>query len=191
MQAGLRRPITFLERPYEWEDRWWVSGYAPIRNSAGEVVGGVGIDYRYDYVIGVRNSVRDRAIPAFIIVYTGLFILVWLVSNVFTRPISAITRVAERIGEGDYNVDASNIGDSRFPDELTTLARVFRSMTTKVEQREEQLRERVAELEITLDLNKRDQQVSEIIESDFFQDLQSKARDMRARRTPRSVTGSS
>lgn len=186
MQAGLLRPTTFLERPYEWENQWWVSGYAPIRNSDGEVVGGLGIDYNFDYVIGVRNTVRDRAIPAFILVYSLLFILVWFVSNWFTRPIINITRVAERIAEGDYSVNTAIIKDSRVPDELTTLARVFRSMTTRVEQREEQLKERVAELEITLDLSKRDQQVREIVDSDFFQDLQSKARDMRSRRAPRT-----
>lgn len=187
MQAGLREPTTFLDRPYEWENQTWVSGYAPIRDSNGDVVGGLGIDYNFDYVIGVRNSVRDRAIPAFILAYASLFLLIWLVSNWFTKPIIAVTRVAERIGEGDYSVNTSEITESRFPDELSTLARVFRSMTNKVEKREEQLKTRVAELEISLDLQKRDQQVAEIVESDFFQDLQSKARDMRSRKDRRSL----
>lgn len=187
MQAGLIQPTTFLERAYEWEDQMWVSGYAPITNSAGDVVGGLGIDYNFEYVIGVRESVRDRAIPAFILAYSTLFILIWFVSAWFTRPIIAITRVAQRIGEGDYNVDATAMTESRFPDELSTLARVFRSMTNKVEKREEQLKERVAELEITLDMSKRDQQVAEIVESDFFQDLQSKAREMRGRKGRREA----
>ncbi len=182
MQSGLVQPTTFLDRPYEWENQFWVSGYAPIRNAAGDVVGGLGVDYNFEYVVGVRNSVRDRAVPAFIIAYTTLFILVWFVSTWFTRPITAITRVAERIGEGDYNVDVSDMTQSRMPDEMTTLARVFSSMTNKVEKREEELKERVAELEISLDLNKRDQQVKEIVESDFFQDLQTKAKEMRGRR---------
>jgi methyl-accepting chemotaxis protein len=186
MQTGLRQPTTFLDRPYEWEGQTWVSGYAPIRNSAGDVVGGLGIDYNFEYVIGVRNSVRDRAVPAFILAYTTLFILIWFVSSWFTRPITAITRVAEKIGEGDYNVDVSAMSESRFPDEMSTLARVFGSMTNKVEKREEQLKERVAELEITLDLSKRDQQVKEIVESDFFMDLQSKAREMRGRKDRRA-----
>lgn len=186
MQAGLMRPTTFLDRPYEWENRWWVSGYAPIRNSAGDVVGGLGIDYNFDYVVGVRNSVRDRAVPAFILAYSTLFVLIWAVSGWFTRPIITMTRIAERIGEGDYNIDVSHMTTSQFPDEMTTLARVFDSMTNKVEQREEQLKERVAELEITLDLNKRDQQVKEIVESDFFMDLQSKAKEMRTRKDRRT-----
>jgi len=190
MQAGLIEPTTFLDRAYEWEGQWWVSGYAPIRDSAGEVVGGLGVDYNFEYVIGVRNSVRDRAVPAFIIAYSTLFVLIWIVSGWFTRPIMAITRVAERIGEGDYNIDVSPMTRSRLPDEMTTLARVFSAMTNKVEKREEELKERVAELEITLDLNKRDQQVQEIVESDFFQDLQTKAKEMRSRKDRRALPDS-
>lgn len=190
MQAGLVEPTTFLNRPYEWEGQTWVSGYAPITNSDGDVVGGLGIDYNFDYVIGVRNSVRDRAIPAFIIAYVSLFVLIWLVSNWFTRPIIGLTKVAERIGEGDYSVNASELTDSRFPDELSSLSRVFRSMTNKVEKREEQLKTRVAELEISLDMKKRDAQVAEIVDTDFFQDLQSKAKEMRSRKGRRSEADS-
>lgn len=183
MQAGLVETSTFLDRSYEWEGTNWVSGYTPIYSpTTGDVVGGVGIDYNAGYVDAVRNDVRNKAIPAFILVYSILFVLVYLVSSYFTRPIVRLTKVAERIGEGDYNQDVSNMTTSALPDEITTLARVFNSMTAKVEKREEQLKTRVAELEITLDLSKRDEQVSEIIDSDFFQELQVKAKEMRDRK---------
>lgn len=182
MQVGLRQPSAFLDYTYEWEGTEWVSGYGPIYNAEGEVVAGIGIDYNFDYVLAVRNEVRNRAIPAFLITYSVLFISVWLLSNYLTRPIKRLTRVAERIGEGDYTQDVSALTTTRFPDEITILGRVFGSMTRKVERREVQLKERVMELEITLDLQKRDQQVREIVDTDFFQDLQSKAREMRSRR---------
>ena len=54
-------------------------------------------------------------------------------------------------------------------------------MVGKVYQREQTLRRQVEELKIEIDEVKRKKQVSEIVESDFFQDLQAKARRMRSR----------
>ena len=48
-------------------------------------------------------------------------------------------------------------------------------------QREKTLRARVQQLEIMVDRSKLDKQVKEIVESDFFQDLQSKVKGMRDR----------
>jgi hypothetical protein len=59
-------------------------------------------------------------------------------------------------------------------------------MVDKVAQREKTLRARVQQLEIMVDRSKLDKQVKEIVESDFFQDLQSKvtgdARPLQKRR---------
>jgi hypothetical protein len=54
-------------------------------------------------------------------------------------------------------------------------------MVGKVAQREKTLRARVQQLEIMVDRSKLDKQVKEIVESDFFQDLQSKVQGMRSR----------
>jgi len=55
-------------------------------------------------------------------------------------------------------------------------------MTEKVYQRELKLRLQVEKLKIEIDENKRSKQVEEIVETDFFRDLQSKADQMRKRR---------
>ena len=168
-------------KPYE--DKWgrWVSGYTPIKSKQGELVGGLGIDFRADYVYEVQQAIRDRVWIAFGITYATLFILVFLVSRTLTRPIVALTRTAERIGEGDYEQDLSYLTKGRFSDEIGTLARVFSIMVGKVYQREQKLIRQVEELKIEIDEVKRKKQVSEIVESDFFQDLRAKAREMRDR----------
>lgn len=66
-------------------------------------------------------------------------------------------------------------------DEIDTLTGVFRSMVDKVAEREKSLRARVAQLEIMIDKSKLATQVQEIVDSDFFQELQSKVQDMRSR----------
>ena len=47
--------------------------------------------------------------------------------------------------------------------------------------REQALRQEIEQLRIEIDESKRQKQVSEIVDSDFFQDLQSKARSLRTR----------
>jgi hypothetical protein len=55
-------------------------------------------------------------------------------------------------------------------------------MTTKVAQRERSLRHEVQESRIEIDETKRRQQVDEIVETDFFRDLQAEAQAQRRRR---------
>ena len=54
-------------------------------------------------------------------------------------------------------------------------------MADKVRQREQSLKRQVEALKIEIDETKRKKQVSEIADSDFFRELQAKARDMRAK----------
>jgi methyl-accepting chemotaxis protein len=64
-------------------------------------------------------------------------------------------------------------------DEVGQLARVFRNMARQVYTRTQSLKQQVQELQIEIDVIKRQKQVEEIVESDFFKDLQTKARRMR------------
>lgn len=57
-------------------------------------------------------------------------------------------------------------------DELGNLARVFQRMATEVKQREEQLKQQVAELKIEIDQQKREKDVSQVVQSGYFKELQ-------------------
>jgi HAMP domain-containing protein len=168
--------------PYTDEFGSWISGYVPIRNSADKVVGVLGIDYLASYVVTIQDGIKNNLVLVFTLTYVVLFITVWLVSRIVTNPVRALTRIASRIGEGDYNQDLTFLSHTRIRDEISSLARVFDVMIDKIQAREVKLKERVAALEIIVDQGKRDAQVSEIVDSDFFQDLQSKAKDMRQRK---------
>jgi hypothetical protein len=54
-------------------------------------------------------------------------------------------------------------------------------MVNKVDKREQKLKERVRSLKIQIDEKKKQEQVSEIVDTDFFSDLQSRAAEMRNR----------
>ena len=164
------------------ERGYWVSAYAPITNSAGEKVGALGVDFRANYVLQVQKAIRDKVVIAFLITYTSLFILIFAVSAALSRPILELTKVAERIAEGDYEQDLTPLIGGNFPDEIETLTQVFDVMIDKVYEREQNLIRQVEELKIEIDVTKRQKQVSEIVDSTFFGNLQAQAQAMRSRR---------
>jgi two-component system cell cycle response regulator len=65
-------------------------------------------------------------------------------------------------------------------DALGQLARVFRRMAREVDAREEALKQEVMQLRIEIDERKAATQVAEITETDYFQDLQRKADELRS-----------
>jgi methyl-accepting chemotaxis protein len=164
----------------------WMSTYLPLKDSSGQVVAILGIDFEADYVREVQAAIKNRVVLAFGLAYGSLLILVYILSGIYTKPVVGLTKIAERIGEGDYNHDLNSFVQRRSPDEISILADVFAMMIGKVKKREETLKQQVAELKIEVDQIKRTKQVKEIVETDFFQDLQLKARKLRSRNENKS-----
>jgi HAMP domain-containing protein len=166
--------------PYADEWGQWVSAYQPILDADGNKVGAIGIDFEAGYVNQVQIGIRDRVWIAFGITYIGIFAVVFLLARTLTRPIQKLTVSAERLGEGDYSQDITKARPKAVTrDEIVTLADVFTIMANKVYQREQTLRKQVEALKIEIDESKKAKQVSEIADSDFFKDLQAKARNLR------------
>ncbi|WKZ34153.1 MAG: hypothetical protein QY332_11090 [Anaerolineales bacterium] len=168
----------------------WVSAFAPIKNSKGEAIAALGIDFTSTYVNEVRAQILRNIYIAFSITYVILLALVYFVSQFFTRPLVGFTRAIEQIGDGNYEVGVKYLGElnlsDNFPDEIETMERVFRGMVDKVYQREQVLRKQVEELKIVIDESKRRKQVEDIVESEFFQELKEKAQQMRKQQHKKS-----
>jgi len=169
-----------------YSDEWgeWISAYRPVQNATAQNVGAIGVDFEAGYVRDVQNAIRDRVALAFVLTYAGLFLLVLLVSRWLTRPIRKLTASAERLAEGDYAPDTTNYQSVTWVrDEIVRLADVFAMMAAKVYQREQTLRKQVEALRIEIDEVKKQKQVSEIADTDFFRELRDKASGMRKRRS--------
>lgn len=70
---------TIIMEPYQDELGRWISASAPIRNSRGEIVGGMRVDFTQTYLESVRDSVRRDLITAHIMVLTWLLTLSWII----------------------------------------------------------------------------------------------------------------
>ena len=98
------------------------------------------------------------------------------------NPVNLLIRATQAIENETYDTQVLDEVATR-QDEMGNLARMFQHMSKTVYARTRQLKEQVQKLRIEIDQVKREREVSEIVESDFFQDLQSKANTLRNRRT--------
>ena len=173
-----------------YTDPWgsWISYYLPVKDASGDVVAVLGADIEADHILEVQKAIRDRIWAAFGVTYGTLLLLVYLLSDVLTRRLNHLTLMAGKIAEGDYDQNLTAFSESAWQDEISKLSKVFELMVSKVRKREETLKQQVAELKIEIDQVKRDKQVREIVETDFFKDLLGKARDMRGRMSTRGET---
>jgi hypothetical protein len=164
----------------------WLSGYAPLKDAQGNGTAIVGVDMTAADVILAQTGIKNASSLAFVIAYIGAFCVVFLLSNTITKPLRSITGAARSL-EQDEPFEPQRLEKvARGSDELAQLARVFSRMAVQVQTRVQNLKHEVAELRIEIDEVKRQKQVSEIVGSDDFRDLQAKARELRRQRAEHS-----
>jgi flagellar basal body-associated protein FliL len=159
----------------------WLSGFAPIKNAQGRSVAIVGVDMPAQDVTRTQNQIKTASIVAFLAAYVGVFLAAILLSGAITRSLRKITGAAQALEQGEpFEPDRLKVVEREL-DELGQLARVFSKMAVQVEAREKKLKQEVTQLRIEIDEAKRAKQVSEIANTDYFRDLQKKAREQRGK----------
>lgn len=129
------------------EDDWgeWVSYFEPIRNSAGEIVGAVGVDHRPSEIIELENRLQRLFFQVYGIGYILLMGMVFFTTNRVTAPIESLTEAAEKMSGGEYKQLA--LREGVIVDEVVRLEQVFNEMVEKVQAREVRLEDMSEKLE--------------------------------------------
>jgi hypothetical protein len=88
------------------------------------------------------------------------------------------------MGAGEMTREQAAEFESEFKDvighdQLSHLVGTFAQMAQQVIEREEELKRQVAELHIKVDLARKAKQVAEITETEYFQQLEKRARELR------------
>jgi HAMP domain-containing protein len=129
-----------------------------------------------------RQQVRSGAILIGLLSLVILTLIATLLAQGITRPVRRLTHAAELMEKGELDsAMVASVMESRLPDEVTKLARVFKQMAEQVEMRERLLKDRIEQLHIQIDEQKRAREVAEITDTDYFRELQEKAARMRPR----------
>jgi nitrate/nitrite-specific signal transduction histidine kinase len=112
-----------------------------------------------------------------------LVLVNFLLRRDIIRPIGILGTLARKLSADQLNSDDLQSGDllrvAARNDELGHTAQVFRQMANEVHARTQSLKEQVREL-------RQHQSVTAVVETDFFRNLQSQAREMRSRRDEQS-----
>jgi CheY-like chemotaxis protein len=96
----------------------------------------------------------------------------------YLHNVDYITAAAAAVEAGEFDPETlARVAGRR--DELGQLARVFQRMAREVHAREQRLKQEVQQLRIKIDETRTARQVAEITETDYFQDLQRKANQLR------------
>jgi hypothetical protein len=133
-----------------------------------------------DFMGPVYDNVRNTLLLGGLVLVIAA-VLGYALASYIIRPILTVTGVAAKIERATYELaPLEEVGHRT--DELGQLARVFKNMAEQVYGREQQLKQQIQELKIEVDQARKEKAVSEIVESDFFSDLQDKAKSLRMSR---------
>jgi HAMP domain-containing protein len=156
---------------------------APIFDADGHVIGAVMVSLP---TVRMQEALRDNLLVATLVAAAALavgMIASVLIARWVTLPVVRLTEAAEAVEAGTCKPDSLD-PVARRRDKLGHLARVFQDMAREVQMREQRLKAQVQELTIEIDRTREARQVAEITETDYFQELQAKARTLRARPAP-------
>jgi len=116
------------QEDYEFYDseEWGqlISGYVPIKNSAGDIIGMLGADFDAKYMVGKLNDANSKMYLAMSIILIISILIAVGFSYLIIRSIKQLQSKVQQIQHGDLTV---NIDTSR-GDEVGSLARSFQKM---------------------------------------------------------------
>jgi nitrogen fixation/metabolism regulation signal transduction histidine kinase len=134
----------------------------------------------WDDLVSTEATIKSFYISGIVSVFFIVFGFV--ASIVFVRritdPVSRLTRAAEDVENGIYDLGALNSVSLR-NDELGQLSRGLQGMANQIRKRENHLLLQVKELQIKIDLARKERDVAEIVETEYFQTLKKKAKEFR------------
>lgn len=117
----------------------FLSAYAPIHNSRGELVGIIGVDFTADKVLQAERTFLLTNLAIFAALLPLLGLLGWALGNALNNPIRALTEATTRIAAGDLNYQVSlktNIPElHRLGTSFASMASQLREMVTTLEAR--------------------------------------------------------
>jgi methyl-accepting chemotaxis protein len=122
----------------------------------------------------------------FVITFALVILLInSLLKRYVIQPVYVLSGLADKISaDENFSTDLESPvlqSITKRPDELGSLAQVFKKMAADVYARTGMLKNQVNQLIIKIDELRRRQQVADVVDSEFFNELQKRARELRSK----------
>jgi|GEM_PF-1090869 len=131
---GLKRPSVDINYT---TDKWgqFMSGYAPIINAQGQVLGAVGVDITFSQLRKLRNAFILQCILVIIAVILTSILISWILSRHISKPVRILHAGIEKVGKGDLDTQI----EIKSGDEFERLANRFNAMVAGLRERKRML----------------------------------------------------
>jgi len=116
-------------------NEWFITRYAPLRDSRGTVVGSLYVGARESVFLHLVNNFNRRMVLIALVCILLAGVIALPIARVVLRPIDDLVRATERIAEGDMSVRV----DARGNGELDVLGRSFNHMVETLNRTQEEL----------------------------------------------------
>ena len=110
----------------------WLRSYAPIRDSAGAIVGAVVVEAHEDWVQGKMWAIAEAAILALSAALGIILIGGFFLSKRVSRPLADLREAVDSIGQGNFE---TRLDDSS-KDEFGIVAKAVNKMATELSERD-------------------------------------------------------
>lgn len=135
-----------------------------------------------DYMVGIRRNQQLLLVVVMFFTICTAAIAIGLANQLIAQPVLDIAKTATKVEDETFDVDQDLVPLAAITtrqDEIGRLARIFQQMAHQVYHREQRMKQQIQAFQIEIDEAKRQNQVQEIVETDFFQDLAIKAKALR------------
>jgi len=133
-KVALSEGRDYLGRAYVVNE-WFITRYAPLRNSRGSVVGSLYVGARESAFLHLIHNVNKYLVMIALVCLLLAGIIALPIARVILRPIDKLVHATERVAEGDVDVRVNAPGSG----ELDVLGRSFNHMVETLHRTQEEL----------------------------------------------------
>jgi two-component system NtrC family sensor kinase len=133
-RAVLEKGEVWLGRAFVVHD-WYLTGYQPIRDITGKIVGILYVGMLEAPYVDLRNKVVYSFFGIGVLGVVIVVFLYFLITSGITRPLREMAAATGKIAEGDLSVELS----SKSKDEIGQLAQSFNYMLVRLKQARQEL----------------------------------------------------
>lgn len=133
-QAVLEKGELWLDRAFVVHD-WYLTGYQPIRDLTGKIVGILYVGMLEAPYVDLRNKVVYSFFGIGVLGVGIVLLLYFFITSGITRPLREMAAATGKIAEGDLSIELS----SKSKDEIGLLAQSFNHMLVRLKQARKEL----------------------------------------------------
>jgi len=116
-------------------NEWFITRYAPLRDSQGAVVGSLYVGARESVFLRLLHDFNNRVILIALVCILLAGVIALPIARIISRPIDDLVRANERVAKGDMSVRVQSQGRGEF----ALLGRSFNHMIETMERTQEEL----------------------------------------------------